>query len=49
MLIVLGASMLVFRPNWQARIEAGPRSALVCIAAILLLIGFIGFAGFSYH
>jgi hypothetical protein len=49
---LLGAlvlSMLVFKPTWQARVQAGPRSALVCLAAILLLIGFIGFAGITYR
>jgi len=39
----------VFKPNWQARIAAGPWSVLVSMAAILILIGFIGLAGISYR
>jgi hypothetical protein len=41
-LFALGASMLVFKPKWQARVATGPWSALFCMAAILVLIGFIG-------
>ena len=48
-LSALGASMLVFKPKWQARVEAGRRLALICIAAILFLAGFIGFAGINYR
>jgi hypothetical protein len=48
-LFALGASMLVFKPKWQARVAAGPWSALICMAAILILIGFIGLAGISYR
>jgi hypothetical protein len=32
-------SMLVFKPEWQARVKAGPRSAIMCTAVILALIG----------
>jgi hypothetical protein len=42
-------SMLVFKPEWQAPIQVGPRSALVAVAAIFLLIGAIGFAGITYR
>jgi hypothetical protein len=41
--------MLVFKPAWKERIQFGPRSAVVAVAAILLLIGVIGFAGTTYR
>lgn len=45
----LALSMVVFKPEWQTRIQLGPRSAVVSVAAILLLIGAIGFAGINYR
>ncbi len=32
------ASLLVFRPEWEERLRAGPRSAL---AAVLLIVGIL--------
>ena len=48
-LYALVLSMLVFKPSWQARVQLGPRSAAVAVAAILLLIGAIDFAGITYR
>ena len=50
LLSALVLSMLVFTPEWRARVQAaGFRSALIGFAAILLLIAFIGFAGITYR
>jgi hypothetical protein len=34
--------MLAFKPEWQNRVEAEPRSAFLSVAAIVILIGFAG-------
>jgi hypothetical protein len=49
LLNALALSIAVFKPEWQARVHAGPRSALVGLATILLLIAFVGFAGVVYR
>jgi hypothetical protein len=42
LLAALGASMMIFRPEWRARVEAGPRSALFAVVLIIGLLAFVG-------
>ena len=37
--VAFGLSMLVFGQKWRERITLGPRSAVICALAILVLIG----------
>jgi hypothetical protein len=48
-LFALCASMLVFSPEWKARIQRGPLSAAIGISAILFVVGYMAAAGISYR
>jgi len=41
--------MAVFRPEWNAAIQARPRLAVICITAILLELSYMAAAGISLH